>query len=676
MMCAGCAANVERRVSGMDGVQAAAVNFAAATVLVEYDPRRVSPADMQRELEKIGYSMVIDDDTDTATTESSGRRAQSPQWYDSAAAKVILSWLLAVITMGLCMGWLDIGTKTTTDQTMLILALLNIVCCGRQFYCNAWRQLLHGMAGMDTLVAMSTAISFLFSTFNTFFGDSYWGARGMESHTYFDASVMIITFVLTGRMMEQRAKDGTASAIKALMGLSPKTALVGADSDRARRADSDCACVFVEKPIGDIQPGNIIKVRAGEKIPVDGRTEDAALYSTPSSAPLIDESMITGEPVAVAKTAGDKVYAGTIVRRGTLFLCAEAVGSKTMLANIIRMVQEAQGSKAPVQRIADRVAAVFVPVVLGIAVLTFALWWGLGGNDCLPMAVLAAVSVLVVACPCAMGLATPTALMVGIGKAAQHNILIKDAAALEQMRRVTAVVMDKTGTLTIPVGADSNRAPDDGPDLPARTCPDQPADSGSTRAALEARETLRPHAAEAVRRLKAQGIDVYLTSGDRDDAVEYWAGKAGIDRWQANVMPQDKEDLVRQLQHDKVVAMVGDGINDTQALAAADVSIAIGKGTDIAIDVAQVTLMGTDLRRIPEAVTLSRRTVRVIHQNLFWAFVYNVVCIPLAAGVPALFGAQWHMTPMVAAALMVFSSISVVLNSLRLNRVEADTNPA
>lgn len=626
MMCAGCAANVERRLQSMDGVREATVNYAAATVLVEYDGRRVSPDDMRRELEKIGYGMV-DNRGELSRMRQLTRR--------TLAAKVALSWLFAVVTMGLCMGWVTVGATDVTNQTMLIVALLNTVCCGRQFYVNAWRQLCHGMANMDTLVAMSTAIALLFSTFNTFFGDRYWGARGMASHTYFDASVMVITFVLTGRMIEERAKDGTASAIKGLMGLSPKTALVMSGGAQA-------AAEYVETAIGDIQPGDIIKVRAGEKVPVDG----AVIIPRGQSPALIDESMISGEPEKVAKAGGDKVYAGTIVGQGTLVFRAEAVGSKTMLANIIRMVQEAQGSKAPVQRIADKAAAVFVPTVLGIAVLTFVAWWLLGGDDGLPMAILSAVSVLVIACPCAMGLATPTALMVGIGKAAQRNILIKDATALEQLRRVSAVVMDKTGTLTMPIA--------DGQQPTAADSPEQ-------------RERLKPHAAEAVRQLKEQGIAVYMTSGDRADTVEHWAAAAGIDHWQARVMPQDKEDLVRRLQHEgEVVAMVGDGINDTQALAAADVSIAMGKGTDIAMDVAQVTLMGTDLRRIAQAITLSRRTVSAIRQNLFWAFIYNIVCIPLAAGVPALMGAQWHVTPMVAAALMAFSSVSVVLNSLRL----------
>ena len=392
-------------------------------------------------------------------------------------------------------------------------------------------------------------------------------------------------------------------------------------------------------PIATLEKGDIIEIRQGDKVPVDGTVTAGEAY--------IDESMITGEPTPVLKTTGDKVFAGTIVKQSSLRFRAEEVGSATMLAQIIKMVQEAQGSKAPVQRVVDKIALIFVPTVLGLSVLTFVLWVTLGGEAMLPRAILSAVSVLVIACPCALGLATPTALMVGIGKAARNNILIKDATALEEIRKVDALVIDKTGTLTIP-----NK------------------DIDFTKAAdlrLEERETLKPHAREAMEALQQEGIEVYMISGDKDEAASYWAKKAGIKHWRSQVMPQDKEDLVRSLQAEgHHVAMVGDGINDTQALAAADVSIAMGKGTDIAMDVAQVTLMGTDLRRIPDAIKLSRDTVGMIKQNLFWAFIYNVVCIPLAAGLPYLFGAHWQITPMWASALMAFSSISVVLNSLRL----------
>ena len=402
------------------------------------------------------------------------------------------------------------------------------------------------------------------------------------------------------------------------MGLQPKT---------AHLVDNG---TITEAPISVLQPGDTIEVRPGERIPVDGSVVgDGIAY--------IDESMITGEPVAVEKHAGDRVLAGTIVKQGTLRFKATEVGQKTMLAHIINMVREAQGSKAPVQRTVDRIALIFVPAVVGISILTFLLWLLIGGSSVLPQAILSAVSVLVIACPCAMGLATPTALMVGIGKAAEKNILIKDATALEEIRKVNALVIDKTGTLTI------------------------------LNAPLKNSEQLKPFAREAMEQLGQQGIEVYMCSGDKEERAKTIAQEAGIPHYRAEVLPQDKEDLVRQLQQEgKHVAMVGDGINDSQALAAADVSIAMGKGTDVAMEVAQVTLMGTDLRRIPEAVTLSKRTVGMIRQNLFWAFIYNVVCIPLAAGLPYMFGQSWQITPMWASALMAFSSVSVVLNSLRL----------
>lgn len=619
MACAGCAANVERRLNELNGISSAAVNFAARTALVEYDPKVITPQMMKEEIIKAGYDLVIDEDESVAAIE---RHA-----YSQLLRRMAASWVFAALTMGISMRWLNVGSTSAANQTMLIIALVNIAYCGRVFYVNAWRQLMHKTANMDTLVAMSTLISFLFSVFNTFWGDSFWGSRGIENHTYYDASVMIITFVLTGRVLEERAKSSTASAIRALMGMAPKTAhLINGDS-------------IDEVPIAALGSGDIIEVRAGEKVPVDGSITTGETY--------IDESMITGEPTPAQRSEGDKVFAGTILKQGTIRFRAEATGDKTMLAQIIRMVQEAQGSKAPVQRVADKIARVFVPAVLCLSLITFILWYAVGGDSQLPRAVLSAVSVLVIACPCALGLATPTALMVGIGRAARNNILIKDATALENMRNIDTIVIDKTGTLTIP-----NK------------------DVDFTKAdslTLDQRETLKPGAREAMQMLHEEGVEVYMMSGDKEEAAKYWADKAGITHWKSRVMPQDKEDMVRKLQSEgHHVAMVGDGINDTQALAAADVSIAMGKGTDIAIDVAQVTLMGTDLRRIAYAIKLSRQTVGMIHQNLFWAFIYNVVCIPLAAGLPYLFGAHWQITPMWASALMAFSSISVVMNSLRL----------
>ena len=453
---------------------------------------------------------------------------------------------------------------------------------------------------------------------------------------------MIITFVLTGRCLEEKAKDSTASSIRQLMGMQPKTARLVT----REKIEGTNDYKMEEVPISTIQIGDMIEVRAGEKIPVDGVVTQAESFMTADAA-YVDEAMISGEPTPAMKKAGDNVLAGTIPSQGKLRMRAKQIGENTALAHIIRMVQEAQGSKAPVQRIVDKAAVVFVPVVAAIAFFTFLVWLIVGGNGALPQAILSAVAVLVIACPCAMGLATPTALMVGIGKAAQKQILIKDASALENLRKVDALVIDKTGTLTIP-----------NPNIDF-TRQDQ--------LSLQERESLKPHAKEAMTALRQEGIEVYMMSGDKEEAARYWAQEAGIGNYHSKVLPGDKQALVKTLQQQgKRVAMVGDGINDTQALALADVSIAIGRGTDVAMDVAQITLMGDDLMALPDAVVLSRKTVGMIWQNLFWAFVYNIVCIPLAAGALHIFGIDFQITPMWASGLMACSSLSVVLNSLRL----------
>lgn len=619
MACAGCSANVERRLKAMDGMKSVAVSLPGRTAMVEYDESKVTPADMKKVVDAAGFELIIDEETRVDTIEKNSYRLQ--------LRRMAVSWVLALLTMAVSMGWLAVGGRDAANQTMLIIALANMAYCGRQFYANAWRLLVHRSANMDTLVAMSTAISFLFSVFNTFWGEQFWGARGIEWHTYYDASVMIITFVLTGRCLEERAKKSTASAIRSLMGLVPKQAHVVSMGE------------VCDVPLAAVAKGDIVEVRQGEKVPVDGVVSEGEGG--------VDESMISGEPLLVGKHAGDRLLAGTIVREGCLRFRAEQVGSETVLANIIRMVEEAQGSKAPVQRFVDKAALVFVPCVLLLAVLTFVVWIVVGGEAMLPQALLSAVSVLVIACPCAMGLATPTALMVGIGKAAQRGILVKDATAVEQLCRVNAVVIDKTGTLTVPNKDINFKLADD--------------------VAIDQRERLKPHAADAVALLQERGVEVWMMSGDKEEAAAYWAGKTGIKHWKSRCMPQDKENMVRSLQTEgKCVAMVGDGINDSQALALADVSIAMGRGTDVAMDVAQVTLMGDDLRRIPEACQLSQRTVGMIRQNLFWAFIYNIVCIPLAAGLPHVFGINIQITPMWASALMAMSSVSVVTNSLRL----------
>lgn len=626
MACSACSANIEKKLNTLKGVNSASVSLPGRSALIDFNPQVISLEKMKAEINALGYDLVIDKETSVEEIEK--------REYVLLKRKTALSWLFSFAVMCVSMRWIDLGSRDVANQVALLIALANMLYCGRQFYVSSFRQLRHGSANMDTLVALSTGIAFLFSAFNTFWGDAVWASRGVVWHTYFDASVMIITFVLTGRLLEEKAKDGTASSIRQMMGMAPKTAHI-VDGDKIE-----------EVPLSTIEVGDVLEVRPGEKVPVDGEVIWAESFMTADAA-YVDESMITGEPTPAEKKKGSKVLAGTIPSQGKFRMRARQVGEDTALAHIIKMVQEAQGSKAPVQRIVDKAALVFVPVVACIALATFLLWWLIGGNSALPQAIMSAVAVLVIACPCAMGLATPTALMVGIGKAAQKQILIKDATALESLRKVDVLVTDKTGTLTIP-----NK------DIDFTKADNLP---------FEERETLKPNAREAMDELQKKGIEVYMMSGDKDEAARYWAEKAGIKHYHSKVLPQDKENLVRQLQAaGKRVAMVGDGINDTQALALADVSIAIGKGTDVAMDVAQVTLMGDDLSAIPEAIQLSRNTVRMIWENLFWAFIYNIVCIPLAAGLLYAFGIDWQITPSLASALMAFSSVSVVLNSLRL----------
>ena len=633
MACSVCSANVEKKLQSLEGINSASVSLASRTALVDYNPDIISLEDMKREISNAGYDLVIENDR---SVEETNRRE-----FTLLRRRTLASWLFAILTMCFSMGWIS-HTGSFANQICLLLTLANLLYCGKQFYVSAWKQLLHHTANMDSLVALSTLIAFLFSTFNTFFGEMVWGARGIEWHTYFDASVMIITFVLTGRCLEEKAKDSTASSIRQLMGMQPKTARLVT----REKIEGTNDYKMEEVPISTIQIGDMIEVRAGEKIPVDGVVTQAESFMTADAA-YVDEAMISGEPTPAMKKAGDNVLAGTIPSQGKLRMRAKQIGENTALAHIIRMVQEAQGSKAPVQRIVDKAAVVFVPVVAAIAFFTFLVWLIVGGNGALPQAILSAVAVLVIACPCAMGLATPTALMVGIGKAAQKQILIKDASALENLRKVDALVIDKTGTLTIP-----------NPNIDF-TRQDQ--------LSLQERESLKPHAKEAMTALRQEGIEVYMMSGDKEEAARYWAQEAGIGNYHSKVLPGDKQALVKTLQQQgKRVAMVGDGINDTQALALADVSIAIGRGTDVAMDVAQITLMGDDLMALPDAVVLSRKTVGMIWQNLFWAFVYNIVCIPLAAGALHIFGIDFQITPMWASGLMACSSLSVVLNSLRL----------
>ncbi len=626
MACSACSANVERKLNSLKGINEASVSLPGRSALVDFNPEVISLEKMKHEINDIGYDMVIEGDRSVEEIEKRS--------FVILKRKTILAWIFSILTMSVSMMWIDLGSRDNANQIAMIISMLAMGYCGRQFFVSAWKNLKHGTANMDTLVALSTSISFVFSVFNTFWGNDYWTKQGIEAHTYYDASIMIITFVLTGRLLEEKAKDGTASSIRQLMGMQPKTARIVVGDN------------IEDVPISTIEKGDVLEVRAGDKIPVDGIVTMAESFMN-SHAAYVDESMITGEPTPSEKIKDSNVIAGTIPSQGKIRMKAMQIGENTAIAHIIKMVEQAQGSKAPVQRIVDRAALVFVPVITVLSLITFLLWWLIGGNEFLPQAIISAISVLVIACPCAMGLATPTALMVGIGKAAQEQVLIKDATALEKMRKVDAVVIDKTGTLTIP-----NKNIDF---------------THIDNMSFEDRETLKPNAKEAITELKNMGVEIHMMSGDKDDAARYWAEKAGITNYKSKALPQDKENLVMALQKKgKTVAMIGDGINDTQALALADVSIAIGNGTDVAMDVAQVTLLGDDLRNIPKAIKLSGKTVRMIWENLFWAFIYNIICIPLAAGVMYVFGVDFQITPMWSSALMAFSSVSVVLNSLRL----------
>lgn len=626
MACASCAAHIERHLNSLSGVAEASVSLPTRSTFIDFDENTITLEELKQQVNQIGYDLIIDEQQSVEKREK--------QAYRQLKQKTLLAWMFTLVVMAVSMHWVNFGNDLVHNQLAFLLTLVSMFVCGNGFYRSAYKQLLHRTANMDSLVALSTIIAFLFSAFNTFWGEEAWGSRGIVWHTYYDATTMITAFVLTGRLLEEKARDSMASSIRQLIGLAPKTARIVEDEN------------ISEVPIATIEIGDTLEVRAGEKIPVDGEVISAESFMKANAA-YVDESMITGEPTPAEKQKGSKVLAGTVLIQGSFRMKARQVGEATALANIIRMVQESQGSKAPVQRVVDRAALVFVPLVSLIALITFFAWWGIGGNTYLPQAIISAVSVLIIACPCAMGLATPTALMVGIGKAAQHHVLIKDAAALEQMRKIDALVTDKTGTITLP-----NKDVDF---------------TQSDHLALEEREQLKPHVTEVMNALQQRGIEVHMMSGDKEEAARYWAEKAGIKHYKGKVLPQDKENLVRRLQASgRCVAMMGDGINDTQALALADVGIAIGKGTDVAMDIAQITLMGDDLQTLSDAFRLSKQTVKMIWQNLFWAFIYNLVCIPLAAGIPHLFGLQWQITPSIASALMAFSSVSIVLNSLRL----------
>lgn len=719
MSCAVCAGNVESTVQALSGVEKASVNFAAGTLTVTYNPSVITLEVMQAAVQAAGYDLIVEAEDPVAMQEEKAR-----MHYKILRRNTIGAWTLSIPLALLGMVFMHVPFG---NWIMMVLALAIMIFFGRSFYVNGVRHALKGKANMDTLVALSTSIAFLFSLFNTLC-PGFWLGKGLEPHVYYEASGVIIAFVLLGKLMEERAKNSTSSAIKGLMGLQPKTARLVTDGREE------------EVPISNLQVGNVVSVRPGEKIPVDG-----TLLQGSSS---VDESMLSGEPIPVEKNAGDRVLAGTINQKGAFTMEATSVGGTTVLAQIVQMVQSAQGSKAPVQRIVDKISGIFVPVVVLLSFLTFVCWLVIGGESYFSYALLSAVSVLVIACPCSLGLATPTALMVGMGKGAEQHILIKDAFALENLCKVDTVVLDKTGTLTegVPVVTDSYWISDDNiryldvlytaeqksehplasailcwlEESGAKVCEAENFESLTGRgvriqvegvtywvgsqglldifqagipekvrkqigqwqedgqsvvfygqetrllAVLAISDRIKPTSAEAVKELKKQGIEVHLLTGDGVRTAERVAATLDIGYYKAEVMPNDKEEYIISLQQQgKKVAMVGDGINDSQALARADVSIAMGKGTDIAMDVAMVTLITSDLLLLPGAIRLSKQTVRLIYQNLFWAFIYNVIGIPLAAGV--LFPINGLLlNPMLASAAMAFSSVSVVLNSLRL----------
>jgi Cu2+-exporting ATPase len=720
MHCAACAGNVERIVRKQEGVESASVNLAAATLTVTYNPDIVSPQQLKEAVMRIGFDLIIDEDNSVQEQEEAEQ-----SYYGQLKRKTVVAWIFALPVAVLGMFLMNVPG---VNWWMLLLSLPVILYSGRSFYMNAWKQATQRTSNMDTLVALSTSIAFLFSLFNTFYPE-FWYSRGLEPHVYYEAATVIIAFVLVGKLMEEKAKGKTSTAIRKLMGLQPRTARVVKDG-----REEDIL-------IAELQIGDQVSVRPGEQIPVDGTIADGETF--------IDESMISGEPIPVGKKQGDKVLAGTINQNGAFMMTAQKVGKNTVLAQIIRMVQEAQGSKAPVQRIVDKVTAVFVPVVLAVAVLTFLVWIVAGGADDFSYAMLSAVSVLVIACPCALGLATPTALMVGIGKGAESHILIKDAVALEQMRKVDTVVLDKTGTVTEgrpvvtgwlhdagwqnehkgilyaaelksehPLALAIVEALKKEGEKPAiidsfesrtgrgivvtrgnktywagshRLLKDFGAEvsgllqgmvedyersgkslvyfgEGNTLLAVIAiSDKIKDTSRQAVKQLKESGKYIVLLTGDGRLTAQNVAGEIDANRFISDALPADKENVIKELQAEgRVVAMVGDGINDSQALARADVSVAMGKGTDIAMDVAMVTLMTSDLLLLPKAFKLSHKTVRLIRQNLFWAFIYNLIGIPVAAGILfPLYGIL--LNPMIASAAMACSSVSVVLNSLSLN---------
>jgi len=722
MTCASCAVSVESMIGAQTGVKQAEVNYATQKVKVTYDAGVIQPEGMQKVVQSIGYDLILD-------TEKGNEKQEQVQAdnYKALKKRIIAAGILTIPVVVIGMLFMDMPYA---NYIMLVLSAPVVFYFGKNFFINAFKQAKHSRANMDTLVALSTGIAFIFSVFNTFYPE-FWHQRGLHPHVYYEAAAVVIVFIMLGKLLEERAKSNTSSAIKKLIGLQPKTVMLITDEGEK------------EIEVADVKAGDKLLVRSGEKIPVDGKVYEGNSF--------VDESMITGEPVAVSKQKDDNVFAGTINQKGSFRFIAEKVGSETMLAHIIQLVQEAQGSKAPVQKLVDKVAGIFVPIVMLIAIITLGVWLLFGGEHAFTQGLLAMVTVLVIACPCALGLATPTAIMVGIGKGAESGILIKDAEALELGYKVNAIVLDKTGTITegkpevtsihwastLPENADVlkqvfaameqssehplaeaifNHLKKDGvkpagitdfdsltgkgvsavysgkkywagshkiltdhnqvisSELKdqAKVLQDQAqtviyfANETQVLAVVSIADQIKQGSKEAVSKLIKQGIEVYMLTGDNKETAAAVAAAAGIENFVAEVLPSDKAEFVKKLQAEgKVVAMIGDGINDSQALAQSNVSIAMGRGSDIAIDVAKITLISSDLLQVPKALKLSKKTVRTIKQNLFWAFIYNLIGIPIAAGV--LYPVNgFLLNPMIAGAAMALSSISVVSNSLRL----------
>lgn len=718
MSCASCAASIERILKHQEGVVDAAINFAAATVTVEFLPTLVQPVKLQKAVQDGGYDMVIESKKDEIETLEELHQKNFNRLKKRTWGAALLSLPVAVIGMFFM-------NMPYANEIMWILSTPVLLWFGQVFFINSWKQAKHRTVSMDTLVALSTGVAYLFSMFNTLF-PQFWHQRGLEAHVYFEAAAVIITFILLGRLLEEKAKGNTSAALKKLIGLQPKTVTLITGQAEQKQI-----------PVEEVKIGNIILAKPGEKIAVDGKVTYGNSY--------VDESMLSGEPVPVLKQQHDKVYAGTINQKGSFQFQAEKVGDETMLAQIIQMVKDAQGSKAPVQKLADKIASVFVPVVMSIALLSFIVWNIADGTNGFTHGLLAMITVLIIACPCALGLATPTAIMVGIGKGAENGILIKNAESIELAKKVNAVVLDKTGTITegLPEVTDilwlnendlakailyslekqsehplaeaivnhfgnvktthisdfksitgkGVRAVAEGKTWFAgnkRLLEENNihidstlletakkwsanaktviwfADSENAVAAVAIADKIKENSAEAIHRLQNSGIEVYMLTGDNENTAKAIASQAGINHFKAETLPGEKAEFIKKLQSEgKIVTMAGDGINDSAALAQADVGIAMGKGSDIAIDVAEMTIISSDLNKIPQAIRLSKQTVTTIRQNLFWAFIYNVIGIPIAAGILYPF-TGFLLNPMIAGAAMAMSSVSVVTNSLRL----------